>query len=438
MDESTSEANVVVGGGPPGPTGDALLLQPRRRATDSAGRWRLPDLNDPSLTLSERRQIVARKAARERRVTRLLNTLAVALVALIASVGIARQLEDPPPLTIADSIAIAADTTLSVASVARPILGIADSLFGRSGKLRFLTQSTALVQPTVAEMLGDSAAHTPGIYPVATDSARRPFLFITMRPFREKLGAHVGPYHVGYWPAERRIVRAASYENPEGFIEVTKENQDTYVSDHFRLRDFLTHDQASVWPKYLVLREALIDKLELVIADIELRGVEVNHVVVLSGFRTPQYNALGVGDRGGRAQDSRHQYGDAADIQIDNNRDGRMDDLNGDGRVDIRDVRVISDAVDNVERRYPDLVGGVGHYHAMGPSGPFAHIDVRGYRARWGNMERLVARVRAGNARGGRGAAAQRASSSGPRAPGDRRVRGCIATGASAVLCGGR
>lgn len=435
-DESPNEANVVVGGGPPRRAGEALLLQPQRRATDSGGRWRLPDLHDPSLTLSERRQIVARKAARARTITRTLNAVAVGLVALIASVGIARRFEDRPALTPVEAAAVAGDTILTVASVTRPMLSIADSLFGRSGKLRFLSQSTALVEPGVAEMLGDSAAHTPGIYPVATDSARRPFLFITMRPFQEKLGAHVGPYHVGYWPAERRNVRTTSYENPEGFIEVTRENQDTYVSDHFRLRDFLTHDQANVWPKYLVLREALIDKLELVIADIELRGVPVNHVVVLSGFRTPQYNALGVGERGGRANDSRHQYGDAADILIDNNRDGRMDDLNGDRRVDIRDVRVISDAVDNVERRYPDLVGGVGHYHAMGPSGPFAHIDVRGYRARWGNMERLVARVRAGNSRA-RGAAG-RASSTGPRAAGERRVRGCIASGASAVLCGGR
>jgi len=39
-----------------------------------------------------------------------------------------------------------------------------------------------------------------------------------------------------------------------------------------------------------------------------------------------------------------------------------------------------------IEKQYPELVGGLGLYHEMGPSGPFAHIDVRGTRARWTNM----------------------------------------------------
>ncbi len=394
----------------------------------------MANLADPNLTLGERRQLVKRKAAREALVTRVLNGLAVGLAAVMASIGIAKSYARPVILTSAESTAVALDTTLQLRDVARPMLGIADSLFGRSGKLRFLSQSTMFVTPAVAEMLGDSLAKRPGIYPVATDSARQPFLFITMRPFSDKLGAHVGRYHVGYWPAERRSVNATAYENPEGFIEVTKDMQDTYVSDHFRLRDFLTHDQADVWPKYLVLREALIDKLELVIADIELRGIPVQHVTVLSGFRSPQYNENGVGESSSRARNSRHQFGDAADVQIDNDRNGKMDDLNKDGRVDVKDIRIISNAVDNVERRYPDLVGGVGNYHAMGPSGPFAHIDVRGYRARWGNMERLVARVRAGRAQRGRtsSASAKGTRSTAPQA----RVRGtCIATGASAALC---
>ena len=46
---------------------------------------------------------------------------------------------------------------------------------------------------------------------------------------------------------------------------------------------------------------------------------------------------------------------------------------------------MIQRAVEKIELRYPELVGGVGVYHAIGPSGPFAHIDVRGERARWTN-----------------------------------------------------
>jgi uncharacterized protein YcbK (DUF882 family) len=135
----------------------------------------------------------------------------------------------------------------------------------------------------------------------------------------------------------------------------------------------------------------LIDKLELVIQDLEDHGIPARNVQVLSGFRTPQYN-LALGDESGRARDSRHQFGDAADIFIDSNHDGRMDDLNGDGRVNFRDVRVILAAVERVESKYPDLVGGVGLYHSTGSHGPFAHIDVRGSRARWSNTVRVASR----------------------------------------------
>ncbi|MEO7503313.1 MAG: hypothetical protein ABIW94_11805, partial [Gemmatimonadaceae bacterium] len=103
---------------------------------------------------------------------------------------------------------------------------------------------------------------------------------------------------------------------------------------------------------------------------------------VLSGFRTPHYN-LGLGAESGRALDSRHQFGDAADVIIDADQNGRMDDINHDGRVNFADARVVLAAVERVERAYPDLVGGVGLYPSSGPAGPFAHIDVRGERARW-------------------------------------------------------
>jgi uncharacterized protein YcbK (DUF882 family) len=159
---------------------------------------------------------------------------------------------------------------------------------------------------------------------------------------------------------------------------VTRQNQDARVSEHFRLRDFLTHDQQDVWPKYVVLRDELLEKLELVIDELNASGVPARRVTVMSGFRTPQYNENG-GDPSGRAELSRHQYGDAADIFIDNDGDGRMDDLNGDGRVDSRDAAVIQRAVDRVDAKHPELIGGVGLYRATSAHGPFAHVDVRGY-----------------------------------------------------------
>jgi hypothetical protein len=211
---------------------------------------------------------------------------------------------------------------------------------------------------------------------------------ISLRPLSDKQNGRVGLYYIGTWPGEKGKVSAPKrapvdrYRPPRGFIEVTQQNADTRVSEHFTLRDFLTHDQASVWPKFLVLEMRNVDKLELVLADLQSRGIDVSGVRVLSGFRTPQYNKGG-GNTGGRAGLSRHMYGDAADIFIDSNRDGVMDDLNRDGRSTIQDARVISQAVDRVEAAHPELIGGAGVYSAASGHGPFIHIDSRGYRARW-------------------------------------------------------
>ncbi|MEP6692732.1 MAG: hypothetical protein ABJD07_16355 [Gemmatimonadaceae bacterium] len=268
-----------------------------------------------------------------------------------------------------------------------------DTLSGRSGKLRarFLSAGGSFSIPVLSRLFGDSAGRQPGVYtmrdsaqvsvPASLPSAPSQFAFITMRPFSDKQDGRIGNYRIGDWPFEHRTPRSAAYANPDGFIEVTPENQDTYVSDHFRLRDFLTHDQQDVWPKYLVLNERLIDKLELVMDELRHRGHTVQRLSILSGFRTPQYNDRGVGE-GGRAGASRHQYGDAADVYVDNG-NGRMADLNHDGRVDSRDVRVILAAVEQVELSHPDLVGGVGIYPGNSVHGPFAHIDTRGDRARW-------------------------------------------------------
>ncbi|HEX5580948.1 MAG TPA: D-Ala-D-Ala carboxypeptidase family metallohydrolase, partial [Gemmatimonadaceae bacterium] len=122
------------------------------------------------------------------------------------------------------------------------------------------------------------------------------------------------------------------------------------------------------------------EKLEAVITELGAAGVRGADMRVLSGFRAPHHNA-GVE---GAAPSSRHQFGDAADVVVDADGDGRMDDLNGDGRVDRADILVVAGAVERVERRRPDLVGGLGLYEAQGPSGPFLHIDVRGTASRWG------------------------------------------------------
>ncbi len=197
-------------------------------------------------------------------------------------------------------------------------------------------------------------------------------------PFERARSGWLGGYYVGQYPADR----GRRYTRPAGFIEVTPANEDLPLSRHLRLRQFLTHDQAESWPKYAVVDTRLLDKLELVLAELQRMGVPAHRLYVMSGYRTPQYNRRGLGR--GRAVLSRHQYGDAADVWVDDDGDGYMDDLNGDGRRDIRDAAVMLRAVERVERAHPELVGGAGTYAAAAGHGPFIHIDARGRRARWG------------------------------------------------------
>lgn len=235
---------------------------------------------------------------------------------------------------------------------------------------------------------GLDAPTDPGIYRMAVeiDNARRAIddlRLITLVPFSAKKEGKIGLYYIGRWPYETGgTPKSPAYAPPSGFVEVTRQNKDTRVSEHFRLGDFLTKGQVDVWPKYVVIDPRLLDKLELIIQEVEAGGHDVRHVTVMSGFRTPHYNVAG-GNTGGRASLSRHMYGDASDVFVDNDRNGTMDDLNRDGRVDERDADVIGQAAERVERRHPALVGGIGVYKACCGHGPFTHVDVRGYRARW-------------------------------------------------------
>jgi uncharacterized protein YcbK (DUF882 family) len=228
------------------------------------------------------------------------------------------------------------------------------------------------------------APQEPGIWKLVAEPggglpAQPEIAVITQVPFTHKSNGVLNGYRIGRYSTEG-AARSDIYAPPSGFIEVTRENQNFYISRHFQLRQFLTKNQPDVWPKYLALDLRLIDKLELVLQELNAMGVRADRMHVMSGFRTPEYNGPG---SGGRAALSRHTYGDAADVWVDNDGNGYMDDLNGDGVVDIRDAQVMLRAVERVERKFPELVGGAGLYTATGAHGPFIHIDVRGAPARW-------------------------------------------------------
>ena len=197
-------------------------------------------------------------------------------------------------------------------------------------------------------------------------------------PMPNTMATGINGYHMGRWP------KASDGIVPRGFIEVSDRISDFPLSPHLRLSDFVVHDAQDEFPKYLHVREALLDKVELVVEELaQMRGRSAASIKlnVASGFRSPAHN----GELSGTAQDSRHMYGDAADIAIDANNDGKLTEI---------DARLVAAAAEVVERKYPDLVGGIGLYITTEGAGwPYVHIDTRGHRARWRGGVRRGKRV---------------------------------------------
>jgi len=192
---------------------------------------------------------------------------------------------------------------------------------------------------------------------------------------------HLNGYRIGRYP-RTPLKGLKIYAPPAGLVEVTSANSRTPVSPHFTLDQFVCKQDGG-YPKYLILRERLVLKLELLLEEVNRRGYRCDTFHVMSGYRTPHYNkAIG------NVRYSRHVWGGAADVFIDENpRDGNMDDLNGDGRIDLRDAAVLYDIIDDLYGRpwYAPFIGGLARYRKTRAHGPFVHVDVRGFHARWGH-----------------------------------------------------
>jgi hypothetical protein len=233
-----------------------------------------------------------------------------------------------------------------------------------------------------------TAPETAGIYsavfrePVESDTPRsEPYRvhLVVMHPTSEVRGGLLRGYPVGAFPTDRAGERWR-FQQPRGFVEITEENMHTLLSDHFTLAD-LDCKLDVPYPHYAAIQTSLLIKLEGLSYKLLERGLPGDHVKIMSGFRTPDYNRI----IGNRTTYSRHIAGDAADIFVDKDGDDRMDDLNGDGRINRRDSRFLLAIVDGMDQSsdYGPLVGGASAYRANHDHGPFVHIDTRGYPARW-------------------------------------------------------
>ena len=199
-----------------------------------------------------------------------------------------------------------------------------------------------------------------------------------MTPASQLDGGLLNGYRIGNYPTTP-LKGNPAYLPPAGFVEVTDKTAGVRVSPNFTLGEF-TSKQGTTFPKYVVLRPELIKKLEVIHHAVAEASGGKKSMTVMSGYRTPYYNhAIG------NVRYSRHQWGDAADIFVDNDGDGNMDDLNHDGRVDLADARWLYELVENLHdtNRLDGLVGGLGLYKANSAHGPFVHVDVRGSKARW-------------------------------------------------------
>lgn len=197
-------------------------------------------------------------------------------------------------------------------------------------------------------------------------------------PLSKMNGEFLNGYRIGKYP-EKPLNDNPVYAKPKGLIEVTEANQFTNISPNFTLSDFVCKQEGS-FPKYVLIRSKLILKLEYIHRLLRSKGISLTKFKFISAYRTPFYNKSI-----GNVKNSRHIYGGAADIYIDEDNNGRMDDLNKDGKLDQNDAEYLYRLIDeqHTKGEYKEYIGGLGKYKRTSAHPAFIHIDTRGFKARW-------------------------------------------------------
>jgi len=217
----------------------------------------------------------------------------------------------------------------------------------------------------------DAGNHKLTIFDADGKLARTLTLFVLEPATSIDKRGYLGEYRIGFYPRN----------TPKGFIKLEKDEVGLPVSPHFKVGQFLCKQQPGIWPKYVLVSEDNLVRLETLLTDLnEKQNTQAETLFVMSGFRTPFYNTAI-----GSAKFSRHMYGDAADVYVDTKpRDGVMDDINGDGQITKDDANFMYDYAQRLYKKEGLIQGGIGSYKANAVHGPFVHIDARGRAARWG------------------------------------------------------
>lgn len=239
------------------------------------------------------------------------------------------------------------------------------------------------ISPPEARAWAWKAPDSAGLYPLrlrrdsTNDTIRiNAFVMVPVSAMRE---GRIEGYQIGSYP-KSPLKGLEFYRLPTGFIRVDEAAFRARISPHFTLGQFVCK-QSPHLPAFVLLKERLILKLELVLEKANQSGFACETFHVMSGYRTPFYNK-----KIGNVKFSAHQFGGAADIFIDASPlDGEMDDLNGDGVNDGRDSEMLFNLVDgmSVNEFFLPYIGGIGKYSKNRSHGAFVHVDVRGFRAVW-------------------------------------------------------
>ena len=218
-------------------------------------------------------------------------------------------------------------------------------------------------------------------------------------PFDPTGAGALDGYPIGIYPDENSpaapfVVRdnAEHYRPPRWFVAINREDRSVPISRHFTLGDFCS-PYTDADRTFIALDERIVDRLEALVEALRSPAMPEPRIRILRGYISPneatQLQRQGVD----LSEFSRHKYGDGVALILDNSGDGKMDDINGDGRVDIADLDHLAQAVEKLERD-TGLFGGLGicggPTDPLMPDTPYISIDLRGARQRW----RLAGMVR--------------------------------------------
>lgn len=214
------------------------------------------------------------------------------------------------------------------------------------------------------------------------------------------VGMHFSPgrrkvmegYDLGTWPvltkpktmtkaAQKMWDNRAAYRHPEWIFCADEQLGEFAVIRGHRLASFMMEDKPRFPNKvqWLYLSYAMLKRIVKLEAALRTKNISRGRITVISGFRSPRYNPV----IGGSAF-SRHLYGDACDFIIDDDGDGKFDDLDGDGKVTWRDAFLIAKLIKELQDQNVIVPGGTGIYR-VSPPGCLAsvHMDARGVHSTW-------------------------------------------------------